>query len=201
YWVPQRSGGILGYETAKFIIKYLGTVGSSFILLITLSIGLILYSGTTWIYIFKNIVMFLGRALNYLTKAKPKDDKDIPDINDFDAFEGQITTTKNLEKNNHQEASISLRKDENPKKNDTFRDVLENTKVDNELSFKDPKKESNTDIYEETISELYIDFDDNEDINPLDSESTSSPQMTKEDLRVITQTQPIVKPLKKADLP
>ncbi|MBK2106233.1 DNA translocase FtsK [Francisella philomiragia] len=200
YWVPQRSGGILGYETAKFIIKYLGTVGGSFTLLITLSIGLILYSGTTWIYIFKNIIMFLGRALNYLTKARPKDDKDIPDINGFDAFEGQTTTTKNLEKNNPQEASISLRKDENSKKDDIFRDVLESTKVDNELSFKDPKKESSTDIHEETISELDIDFDDNEDSNLFDSESTS-PQMTKEDLRAITQTQPIIKPLKKANLP
>ncbi|MBK2296384.1 DNA translocase FtsK [Francisella philomiragia] len=200
YWVPQRSGGILGYETAKFIIKYLGTVGGSFTLLITLSIGLILYSGTTWIYIFKNIIMFLGRALNYLTKARPKDDKDIPDINGFDAFEGQTTTTKNLEKNNPQEASISLRKDENSKKDDIFRDVLESTKVDNELSFKDPKKESSTDIHEETISELDIDFDDNEDSNLFDSESTS-PQMTKEDLRAITQTQSIVKPLKKANLP
>ncbi|AJI47800.1 DNA translocase FtsK 4TM domain-containing protein [Francisella philomiragia] len=200
YWVPQRSGGILGYETAKFIIKYLGTVGGSFTLLITLSIGLILYSGTTWIYIFKNIIMFLGRALNYLTKARPKDDKDIPDINGFDAFEGQTTTTKNLEKNNPQEASISLRKDENSKKDDIFRDVLENTKVDNELSFKDPKKESSTDIHEETISELDIDFDDNEDSNLFDSELTS-PQMTKEDLRAITQTQSIVKPLKKANLP
>ncbi len=200
YWVPQRSGGILGYETAKFIIKCLGSVGGSFTLLITLSIGLILYSGTTWIYIFKNIVMFLGRALNYLTKARPKDDKDIPDINGFDAFEGQTTTTKNLEKNNPQEASINLRKDEKSKKDDIFRDVLESTKVDNELSFKDPKKESSTDIYEETISELDIDFDDNEDSNPFDSESTS-PQMTKEDLRAITQTQSIVKPLKKANLP
>ncbi|MBK2268079.1 DNA translocase FtsK [Francisella philomiragia] len=200
YWVPQRSGGILGYETAKFIIKYLGTVGGSFTLLITLSIGLILYSGTTWIYIFKNIIMFLGRALNYLTKARPKDDKDIPDINGFDAFEGQTTTTKNLEKNNPQEASISLRKDENSKKDDIFRDVLESTKVDNELSFKDPKKESSTDIHEETISELDIDFDDNEDSNLFDSELTS-PQMTKEDLRAITQTQPIGKPLKKANLP
>ncbi|MEY8674236.1 DNA translocase FtsK [Francisella philomiragia] len=200
YWVPQRSGGILGYETAKFIIKYLGTVGGSFTLLITLSIGLILYSGTTWIYIFKNIIMFLGRALNYLTKARPKDDKDIPDINGFDAFEGQTTTTKNLEKNNPQEASISLRKDENSKKDDIFRDVLESTKVDNQLSFKDPKKESSTDIHEETISELDIDFDDNEDSNLFDSELTS-PQMTKEDLRAITQTQPIGKPLKKANLP
>lgn len=200
YWVPQRSGGILGYETAKFIIKYLGTVGGSFTLLITLSIGLILYSGTTWIYIFKNIIMFLGRALNYLTKARPKDDKDIPDINGFDAFEGQTTTTKNLEKENPQEDSISLRKDENSKKDDIFRDVLESTKVDNELSFKDPKKESSTDIHEETISELDIDFDDNEDSNLFDSESTS-PQMTKEDLRAITQTQSIVKPLKKANLP
>lgn len=203
YWLPQRSGGILGYETAKFSIKYLGMVGGSFTLLITLSIGLILYSGTTWIYILKNIIMFLGRALNYLTKARPKDDKDIPDINGFDAFEGQTATTKNLEKNNPQEVSISLRKDEDRKKNDVFRDVLENTKVDNELSFKDPKNESNINIHEETISELDIDidFDDNEDINPLDSESTSSPQMTKEDLRAITQTQPIAKPLKKADLP
>ncbi|MBK2259421.1 DNA translocase FtsK 4TM domain-containing protein [Francisella philomiragia] len=200
YWVPQRSGGILGYETAKFIIKYLGTVGGSFTLLITLSIGLILYSGTTWIYIFKNIIMFLGRTLNYLTKARSKDDKDIPDINGFDAFEGQTTTTKNLEKNNPQEASISLRKDENSKKDDIFRDVLESTKVDNELSFKDPKKESSTDIHEETISELDIDFDDNEDSNLFDSELTS-PQMTKEDSRAITQTQSIVKPLKKANLP
>ncbi|MEY8714050.1 DNA translocase FtsK [Francisella philomiragia] len=200
YWVPQRSGGILGYETAKFIIKYLGTVGGSFTLLITLSIGLILYSGTTWIYIFKNIIMFLGRTLNYLTKARPKDDKDIPDINGFDAFEGQTTTTKNLEKENPQEDSISLRKDENSKKDDIFRDVLESTKVDNELSFKDPKKESSTDIHEETISELDIDFDDNEDSNVFDSESTS-PQMTKEDLRAITQTRPIGKPLKKANLP
>ena len=27
YWVPQRSGGIIGYEVVKPLIKYLGLVG------------------------------------------------------------------------------------------------------------------------------------------------------------------------------
>ncbi|AEI35247.1 DNA translocase FtsK [Francisella salina] len=198
YWVPQRSGGILGYETAKFVIKYLGSVGGTFTLLISLFVGLILYSGTTWIYIFKNIAMFLGRALNYLSKAKPKDDKDIPDINDFDAFEGKTNSTKNLEKNNSNELSVDIKKDNSPKKNDNFREVLENTDIDNELSFKDPKKDLNktTSIEQEPILDLDIDFDD-----VKAEESSPSNRMTKEDLREITRTQTVTKPLKKSSLP
>ncbi|WP_150464930.1 DNA translocase FtsK [Francisella sp. SYW-2] len=198
YWVPQRSGGILGYETAKFVIKYLGSVGGTFTLLISLFVGLILYSGTTWIYIFKNIAMFLGRALNYLSKAKPKNDKDIPDINDFDAFEGKTNSTKNLEKNNSNELSVDIKKDNSPKKNDTFREVLENTDIDNELSFKDPKKDLNktASIEQEPILDLDIDFDD-----VKAEESSPSNRMTKEDLREITRTQTVTKPLKKSSLP
>ncbi|WP_432773373.1 DNA translocase FtsK [Francisella salimarina] len=198
YWVPQRSGGILGYETAKFVIKYLGSVGGTFTLLISLFVGLILYSGTTWIYIFKNIAMFLGRALNYLSKAKPKDDKDIPDINDFDAFEGKTNSTKNLEKNNSNELSVDIQKDNAPKKNDSFREVLENTDIDNELSFKDPKKDLNktASIEQEPILDLDIDFDD-----VKAEESSPSNRMTKEDLREITRTQTVTKPLKKSSLP
>ncbi|WP_150463565.1 DNA translocase FtsK [Francisella sp. XLW-1] len=198
YWVPQRSGGILGYETAKFVIKYLGSVGGTFTLLISLFVGLILYSGTTWIYIFKNIAMFLGRALNYLSKAKPKNDKDIPDINDFDAFEGKTNSTKNLEKNNSNELSVDIKKDNSPKKNDNFREVLENTDIDNELSFKDPKKDlsKTTSIEQEPILDLDIDFDD-----VKAEESSPSSRMTKEDLREITRTQTVTKPLKKSSLP
>ncbi|WP_395167369.1 DNA translocase FtsK [Francisella salimarina] len=198
YWVPQRSGGILGYETAKFVIKYLGSVGGTFTLLISLFVGLILYSGTTWIYIFKNIAMFLGRALNYLSKAKPKNDKDIPDINDFDAFEGKTNSTKNLEKNNSNELSVDIKKDNSPKKNDNFREVLENTDIDNELSFKDPKKDLNktASIEQEPILDLDIDFDD-----VKAEESSPSNRMTKEDLREITRTQTVTKPLKKSSLP
>ncbi|QWU99575.1 DNA translocase FtsK [Francisella salimarina] len=198
YWVPQRSGGILGYETAKFVIKYLGSVGGTFTLLISLFVGLILYSGTTWIYIFKNIAMFLGRALNYLSKAKPKNDKDIPDINDFDAFEGKTNSTKNLEKNNSNELSVDIQKDNSPKKNDTFREVLENTNIDNELSFKDPKKDLNktASLEQEPILDLDIDFDD-----VKAEESSPSNRMTKEDLREITRTQTVTKPLKKSSLP
>ncbi|QEO58150.1 DNA translocase FtsK [Francisella marina] len=198
YWVPQRSGGILGYETAKFVIKYLGSVGGTFTLLISLFVGLILYSGTTWIYIVKNIAMFLGRILSYLSKAKPKDDKDIPDINDFDAFEGKTNSTKNLEKNNSNELSVDIQKDNSPKKNDTFREVLENTDIDNELSFKDPKKDLNktASIKQEPILDLDIDFDD-----VKAEESSPSNRMTKEDLREITRTQTVTKPLKKSSLP
>ncbi|MEY8766538.1 MULTISPECIES: DNA translocase FtsK [Francisella] len=198
YWVPQRSGGILGYETAKFVIKYLGSVGGTFTLLISLFVGLILYSGTTWIYIFKNIAMFLGRALNYLSKAKPKNDKDIPDINDFDAFEGKTNSTKNLEKNNSNELPVDIKKDNSPKKNDNFREVLENTDIDNELSFKDPKKDLNktASIEQEPILDLDIDFDD-----VKAEESSPSNRMTKEDLREITRTQTVTKPLKKSSLP
>ncbi|MDE4978271.1 DNA translocase FtsK 4TM domain-containing protein, partial [Francisella tularensis subsp. holarctica] len=54
YWVPQRSGGILGYESVKLTIKYVGSVGGNFALLIALLVGLTLYSVTTWIYLFKN---------------------------------------------------------------------------------------------------------------------------------------------------
>ncbi|MDE4988331.1 DNA translocase FtsK 4TM domain-containing protein, partial [Francisella tularensis] len=46
YWVPQRSGGILGYESVKLTITYLGSVGGNFALLIALLVGLTLYSGT-----------------------------------------------------------------------------------------------------------------------------------------------------------
>ncbi|AKE19807.1 hypothetical protein RO31_1923 [Francisella tularensis subsp. tularensis str. SCHU S4 substr. NR-28534] len=89
YWVPQRSGGILGYESVKLTIKYLGSVGGNFALLIALLVGLTLYSGTTWIYLFKNLAIFVAKVFTYITKSKTNDNKNIPDINGFENFESK----------------------------------------------------------------------------------------------------------------
>ena len=63
YWVPQRSGGIIGYESAKFVIKNLGMFGGSFALLIGIFAGLTLYCGTVWLNIMKSIASFISALI------------------------------------------------------------------------------------------------------------------------------------------
>ncbi|APD49886.1 DNA translocase FtsK [Francisella hispaniensis] len=194
YWVPQRSGGILGYESVKLTIKYLGSVGGSFALLIALLVGLTLYSGTTWIYLFKNLVIFVTKAFSYITKAKTNDDKNIPDISNFETFEAKNNLTNPLNKDNKVVSSI-FEDNQQTHKKDVFREVLDNTKVTNELSFKDPKTElfQKPDLEILADSDSILDLDVDVDVD-LDSELLSlsdnetKPAMTKEQLRAITTT-------------
>lgn len=134
YWMPQRSGGILGYETAKIFIKYFGTVGGSFGLLVSLLIGLTLYSGTTWLHLGKKIISIFGKSVSHVTK--PKDNsKDITNINDFESFNNKTESSPLAQ----DKASTSItfdEKEESPSE-DTFKEVLKKSKGDDELSFKD----------------------------------------------------------------
>ncbi|AEB28131.1 DNA translocase FtsK [Francisella hispaniensis] len=192
YWVPQRSGGILGYESVKLTIKYLGSVGGSFALLIALLVGLTLYSGTTWMYLFKNLAIFVAKAFSYITKAKTNDDKNIPDISNFETFEGKNNLTNPLNRDNKVISSIFEDNQQSHKK-DVFREVLDNTKVTNELSFKDPKTESfqkpDLEILADSDSILDLDVDVDLDSELLSlSDNETKPAMTKEQLRAITTT-------------
>lgn len=138
YWVPQRSGGIFGYEMAKVSIKYLGSVGGSFALLISLFIGLTLYSGTTWIHLSKRVAILFAKAASYITKAKPRNDKDITDISDFESFDGKNNL---LTKDDNSTVSTPIKDKPQKTDEDVFREILRNTKSDSELAFKDSKKE------------------------------------------------------------
>ena len=188
YWVPQRSGGILGYEAVKLTIKYLGSVGGSFALLIALFVGLTLYSGTTWIYLFKSLAVFVAKVFSYITKAKPNNDKNIPYISSFETFEGKSSLTSSLNKDN-KPTSITFEDNQQTHKKDIFREVLDNTKVTNELSFKDPKTEplqkSDLEIASDSILDLDVDLDPE---LPSQSSSETKPAMTKEQLKAITTT-------------
>ncbi|AIT09867.1 cell division protein [Candidatus Francisella endociliophora] len=144
YWVPQRSGGIFGYEAAKLVIKNLGLVGGSFALLVSLFIGLTLYSGTTWIHLSKNIAVLLSKALNYILKAKPKAD-DNSKIGNFEDFEVQTSPL-----NKDETAKLAITPEKKTSQEDTFKEVLSKTKTANELSFTSPKKEKQQQIKLET---------------------------------------------------
>ncbi|MED7820356.1 MULTISPECIES: DNA translocase FtsK [unclassified Francisella] len=138
YWMPQRSGGIFGYETAKTFVKYFGTVGGSFALLVSLLIGLTLYSGIAWLSLIKKTFTLSGKSISYIAKSK-KSDEDIVNVNDFEDFNNKINASPlNKDKNT---ASVSIEKEQKEQKEapseDIFKEVLKSTKDSNELSFKD----------------------------------------------------------------
>lgn len=95
YWLPQRSGGIAGYEVAKYFVKYLNNVGGSFILAILFFVGLTLYSGTTWIHICKTIYSFIAGLFS--KKPEEKSEKEDFLFGDFNSF--QKNDDKALTKN------------------------------------------------------------------------------------------------------
>lgn len=132
YWMPQRSGGILGYETAKIFIKYFGTVGGSFGLLVSLFIGLTLYSGTTWLHLGKKILSIFGKSVSHVAKSK-NNDKDIASFNDFDDFNNKPNTSALAQDKTSTSIPFKDEKKEAPSE-DTFKEVL---KDNSELSFKD----------------------------------------------------------------
>ncbi|API86133.1 DNA translocase FtsK [Francisella uliginis] len=135
YWMPQRSGGILGYETAKIFIKYFGTVGGSFGLLVSLFIGLTLYSGTTWLHLGKKILSIFGKSVSHVAKSK-KNDKDITSFNDFDDFNNKPNTSALAQDKTSTSIPFKDEKKEAPSE-DTFKEVLQKSKDNDELSFKD----------------------------------------------------------------
>jgi len=153
YWLPQGSGGIIGYEIVKPLVKYLGLVGGSFSLIIMLAVGLTLYCGTAWLQFMRyiavssgNLVKLIGRAIAYITKAKSTEDKTTPKFDDFDDFKG----TSNLSTNNPS-TSILVNDFENETDNnfdfqsedDAFREILGKQQshhtTENELIFEDKK--------------------------------------------------------------
>ena len=145
YWVPQRSGGIIGYEVVKPAVKNLGLVGGSFSLIITLLIGLTLYCGTAWLHLIKTIstviakvLASIAKAVAYITKAKSTDDKKTTKLDDFDNFNSSNTSvmaTKNLTTN----TLIESDEIEAQSEDDLFRKILGKSKQNNELMFKDKK--------------------------------------------------------------
>ncbi|ASG67286.1 DNA translocase FtsK [Francisella halioticida] len=133
YWMPQRSGGIFGYETTKIFIKYFGTVGGSFALLVSLFIGLTLYSGTTWLHLAKKILSVFGKSVSHV--AKPKNNKDITNINDFADFNNKTNTSPLTQ--DKTSTSIALNEKKESPSEDVFKEILKNSKDNDELSFKD----------------------------------------------------------------
>ena len=157
YWVPQRSGGIIGYEVVKPLVKYLGLVGGSFTLLIMLLVGLTLYCGTVWLQLMKSGVLsigkaagFMGKALAYITKTKNIENESAPKFDDFENFNSTSNLSTSNQStsipiniiendyadNNHDDNDFSTQSDE-----DAFRELLgrPTTKpvIDNELTFED----------------------------------------------------------------
>ncbi|MED7787678.1 DNA translocase FtsK 4TM domain-containing protein [Francisella sp. 19X1-34] len=152
YWMPQRSGGIFGYETAKMFIKYFGSVGGSFALLVSLFIGLTLYSGTTWLHLIKKIFATFGKSVSYVTKPKDNDKKDITSFNDFDDFNDKPNTSALAQDKTSTSIPIKDEKKEAPSE-DVFKEVLKNNKNNSELSFKDFNNKPNQDELSFTESE------------------------------------------------
>ncbi|QIV95050.1 DNA translocase FtsK [Allofrancisella frigidaquae] len=147
YWMPQRSGGIIGYEVVKFTTKYLGTVGGSVALIVTLFVGLTLYCGTTWIYLTKTIILSLTKGISYITKPRSNNYK-ISDPNDFNEFDTQ--QTKSLAKGQNQISSLEIKNTTNPKE-DAFREILSNKKASGELTFIDKKNEIEINTTEQLV--------------------------------------------------
>lgn len=161
YWVPQRSGGIIGYETVKLLVKYLGLVGGSFGLLIMLFIGLTLYCGTTWLYLIKTGAIATGKAMRYLAKTvshssstKNSTDNDIADFEDFNNFKSTANLNAdkqdiNIKVNNtdkQNSAELVAKSIPNSKK-DTFKEILNKTptdEIEHELIFEDKKSPTTT---------------------------------------------------------
>ena len=151
YWVQQRSGGIIGYEVVKPLVKYSGLVGGSFSLVIMLFVGLTLYCGTVWLQLIKSsalstskIARYIAKAISYITKAKATEDKNSPKFDDFEDFKA----TTNLATSN-QSTSIQINNLENDynsnddfqqqSEDDVFKEILSKAKTDNELTFEDKK--------------------------------------------------------------
>ena len=151
YWVPQRSGGIIGYEVVKPLVKYLGLVGGSFSLIIMLFVGLTLYCGTVWLQLIKSsavstskVARYIAKAISYITKAKTTEDKNSPKFDDFEDFKGTTDLTTS-----NQSTSIQINDFENDynydddfqpqSEDDVFKDILSKSKTDNELIFEDKK--------------------------------------------------------------
>ena len=149
YWVPQRSGGIIGYEVVKPLVKGLGLVGGSFSLLMMLFVGLTLYSGTVWLQVMRSAAYstckaakFISRALAYITKVKSVEDKNTPKFDDFEDFK----STSNLS-SGKQSSNIPINSFENDfptqSDEDVFRELLGQPtikpKIDSELVFEDKR--------------------------------------------------------------
>ncbi|WP_150466794.1 DNA translocase FtsK [Francisella sp. SYW-9] len=136
YWMPQRSGGIFGYETAKMFIKYFGSVGGAFALVVSLFIGLTLYCGTTWLHLIKKIFSAFGKSINYVSKPKDNDKKDITSFNDFDDFNNKPSASALAKDKKSTLIPLKDEKKETPRE-DVFKEVLKDSKNNSELSFKD----------------------------------------------------------------
>ncbi len=105
-WMPQRSGGIIGYESRKFFVTYLNHFGGSLGLLVTLIIGIILYSGSSWFNLCKSIFAYIAKLFDRPNKVeKTTEKKDDFLFDDFENFNKK--TTKPLSKAND-EISIPL---------------------------------------------------------------------------------------------
>ena len=171
YWMPQRSGGIFGYETAKMFIKYFGSVGGSFALLVSLFIGLTLYSGTTWLHLGKKILSIFGKSGSHVAKSK-KNDKDITSFNDFDDFNNKPNTSALAQDKTSTLIPLKGEEKEIPSE-DTFKEVLKNSKDNDELSFKDFNNKPSQDELSFTESEQ------KKNKNPIKAIEKTKPQSSK----------------------
>ncbi len=155
YWVLQRSGGIIGYEIVKPIVKYLGLVGGSFSLIIMFVIGLTLYCGTIWLQLIKSGAIstgkaagLMGKALAYISKAKNTEDKNTPKFDNFEDFNKTLDLSNNSQSTsipiNELEHSFPKDEDFNSQADyDAFREILGNPRsdneIENELTFEDQR--------------------------------------------------------------
>lgn len=137
YWVPQRSGGIFGYEAVKFSTKYFGSIGGALFLLISLLIGLTLYMGTAWVSLLKITMRLINSVFSFIFKKKPKEIKESVDFGDFDNFNKDTNALSKKEN----PTTVFFEEQQNiPPKEDIFKEVLKGAKTDSELSFKDSRK-------------------------------------------------------------
>ena len=142
YWMPQRSGGIIGYEIAKFTIKYLGMFGGSFTLLIVIFVGLTLYCGTAWLHLIKIILTTISNIVRYIIKIKPSDDKN-PKFGDFEDFnnlgnqKNQSLEVTTFAKNQTVSSAVKIEQEEPTE--DVFKRIIEGDKEEAELTFTDKK--------------------------------------------------------------
>lgn len=137
YWLPQNSGGILGYIVSNEYIKYLGSIGGTFALAVSFFIGLTLYCGTAWIHLIKALATYTATAITLIFKARPK--KDISDkLDSFDDFNSNTTNTLNKPAPKITSAEIEPTGEV---ESDLFDEVTTNSHTDeHELTFVDKKK-------------------------------------------------------------
>lgn len=160
YWVPQRSGGIIGYEVVKPLVKYLGLVGGSFSLLIMLAVGLTLYCGTIWLQLMKSGALstgkaagFIGRAIAYITKTKRSKDKETSQFDDFDSFNETNNFSTSIQTNDFESDYSNFENNDfsNQYEDDAFREILGKSaisaKIESGLTFED--KSPSTEFYEQ----------------------------------------------------